>query len=97
MSIEAMKQALEALQWIKSGMGCNDIDATIQTLRTAIEAAENRKWVGLTEEEREDLNYPDEYTCYLYPEEWKEVGRPFAKAIEAKLKQKNGYAEEKNT
>jgi hypothetical protein len=47
-----------------------------------------RTWVGLTDEEVTDLwhktePYYDEYD--------------FAKAYEAKLKQKNGFAEEKNT
>ena len=47
-----------------------------------------RTWVGLTEQEQgaimEDINA---YGAKLYS---------FAKAIEAKLKQKNGFAEEKN-
>jgi hypothetical protein len=44
-----------------------------------------RTWVGLTDEERNDL-------CYDFGEKslWS-----FADSIEAKLKQKNGYAEEK--
>ena len=48
-----------------------------------------RTWVGLTEQEQgaimEDINA---YGAKLYS---------FADAIEAKLKQKNGFAEEKNT
>ena len=43
-----------------------------------------REWVGLTDEDELD---------------WEEGGnlKDLVKAIEAKLKQKNGYAEEKNT
>ena len=43
-----------------------------------------RTWVGLTDEE---------INTAASVQSWK----PFAKAIEAKLKQKNGFAEEKNT
>lgn len=45
-----------------------------------------RTWVGLTEEE---LNL-------IYAEPQTHIGQ-YARAIEAKLKQKNGYAEEKST
>ena len=45
-----------------------------------------RTWVGLTDEELELLNSCGDTDSYK-----------FAKSIEAKLKQKNGYAEEKNT
>jgi hypothetical protein len=44
-----------------------------------------RTWVGLTDEERSEL--------VTLHHGWNEYGQ----AIEAKLKQKNGYAEEKNT
>jgi len=44
-----------------------------------------RTWVGLTDEERSQL--------VTLHHGWNE----YAQAIEAKLKQKNGYAEEKNT
>jgi hypothetical protein len=45
-----------------------------------------RTWVGLTDEEKDklDAEYGDDTLAHL-------------DAIEAKLKQKNGYAEEKNT
>ena len=46
-----------------------------------------RIWVGLTEQERNDL---EDY-CEMI------IGKAAFDAIEAKLKQKNGYAEEKNT
>ena len=45
-----------------------------------------RPWVGLTDDEHCDIWYKESL-------DWMEYG----KAIEAKLKQKNGYAEEKNT
>ena len=47
-----------------------------------------REWVGLTDEEIDHLAefHGLDYMSY----------EPFTKAIEAKLKQKNGYAEEKN-
>jgi hypothetical protein len=45
-----------------------------------------RTWVGLTDDEHCDIWYKESL-------DWMEYG----KAIEAKLKQKNGFAEEKNT
>jgi hypothetical protein len=45
-----------------------------------------RTWVGLTDDEHCDIWYKESL-------DWMEYG----KAIEAKLKQKNGYSEEKNT
>jgi hypothetical protein len=36
---EALKLALEALKWIKTGMGCNDIDATITAIKQALSDA----------------------------------------------------------
>jgi hypothetical protein len=60
------------------------------------DAYAQRTWVGLTDEEIEQgyettghyqrLRLQDKFAVYA-----------LAKAIEAKLKQKNGYAEEKNT
>ena len=56
------------------------------------EAEAKRMWVGLTDEE---IDVIDEAT---WDEDHKSWGiHDFARAIEAKLKQKNGYAEEKNT
>jgi len=49
-------------------------------------AAPKRTWVGLTDEE----------IGKLYRDGWSN-NMEFARAIEAKLKQKNGYAKEKNT
>jgi len=50
-----------------------------------------REWVGLTDEEIYD--YADKF---LYQHGSNYGIKSFGKAIEAKLKQKNGYAEEKN-
>jgi hypothetical protein len=50
-------------------------------------ALAQRTWVGLTEQERNDI---EDY-CEMM------IGKPAFDAIEAKLKQKNGFAEEKNT
>jgi hypothetical protein len=47
-------------------------------------ARPQRTWVGLTDEEIDECD-------------WGQSERDHARAIEAKLKQKNGYAEEKNT
>jgi len=49
-----------------------------------------REWAGLTDEEIEKMRHLIDWTA-----DWS-YGT-FAQAIEAKLKQKNGYAEEKNT
>ena len=83
MSIEAMKQALEALDSDNP-----DIQLRAATaLRTAIEQAEikrlkQRQWIGLTAEEICDIE-ADELTS-ASSETFE-----FARAIEAKLKEKN--------
>jgi len=48
-----------------------------------------REWVGLTDEEAKAVNFPKPGVCYVYPSDWEEVGLPFVRAIEAKLKEKN--------
>ena len=50
--------------------------------------AAQRQWVGLTDEEITALKHNGER--YISSQD-------FARAVEAKLKQKNGFAEEKNT
>ena len=50
-----------------------------------IPSKDQRTWVGLTDEEKHAIRY-----SHMTSAEFIEV-------IEAKLKQKNGYAEEKNT
>ena len=62
------------------------------TQRTAAVGEDTKAWVELTDEDIKAVNAqvsqipPIDYTTTTY-----------ARAIEAKLKQKNGYAEEKNT
>ena len=62
MSIEVMKQALEALEQINQlSVGENavalpgEIDAAMDNLRAAIEQAEKRQWVELTDDEARAL------------------------------------------
>jgi hypothetical protein len=54
--------------------------------------APQRTWVGLTDEEIQEC-YNDAYKIV----QGRRLENAFYKTIEAKLKQKNGYAEEKNT
>jgi len=57
----------------------NRMQEEIDELRQAIEQAETREWVGLTDEEIHDMNgYEEDRRMYR-----------FARAIEAKLKEKN--------
>jgi len=62
MSIEAMKMALEVLEQINQlSVGENaialpgEIDGAMDNLRAAIEQAEKRKWVELTDDEARAL------------------------------------------
>lgn len=85
MSIEAMKQALEALDGLSEPY---DVLKAQNALRTAIEQAEKqeplytappkREWVGLTKEEIKEISF---------------ANRPYVVdmvvALEAKLKEKN--------
>ncbi len=74
-SIDAMKQALEALERVETKLRYGAITA----LRAAIEQAqEPRQWQGLTDEE---LNQ-------IYAEPQTHAGQ-YARAIEARLKEKN--------
>ena len=57
----------------------NRMQEEIDELRQAIEQAETREWVGLTDEEIHDMNgYEEDRRMYR-----------FARAIEAKLREKN--------
>ena len=52
MSIKAMKQALEALEEYQAkGPPFMSCDAAVAALRAAIEQAEKRQWVELTDDE----------------------------------------------
>ena len=55
-------------------------------------ATPKREWVGLTDEQIDQLVVSE-----LGLDADADIMHNFARAIEAKLKQKNGYAEEKNT
>jgi hypothetical protein len=57
-------------------------------IATALGWTPPRTWVGLTDEEQRNIAYSD-INCW----DWGEL----MDAVEAKLKQKNGYTEEKNT
>lgn len=83
MAIEAMKQALEALELYQSKSSVQMFDVAAKGLRAAIERAEKpRQWQRLTDDEAIDL---------LPVGDWDiESTLEFAKAIEAKLKEKNG-------
>ena len=85
MSIEVMRQALEALEQInKLSIGENaialpgEIDAAMDNLRAAIEQGEKRQWVGLTNKDIIEM-WPQTST----------VGWDDIRLIEAKLKEKN--------
>jgi len=83
---EVLRLAFEALHYceaLNSSVEKQKMQA-ITAIKKTLEQPE-REWVGLTDEERDEC-----LGNYITAE-----GR--ARAIEAKLKQKNGYAEEKNT
>ena len=93
MSIEAMRQALEVLDsfepldqklWMLEEN--IDVDKTIKALREAIAEAQKREWVGLTEDEIDDIwnKYCDEMGEASIND-----AQDIGKAIEAKLKEKN--------
>lgn len=102
MSIEAMKQALEAFEW-NLHTDLNDIRAceqwakmlkkNITTLRAAIDQAEKqepRQWVGLTDEEVHEafchVEYETPNDWNTDPDDW---CQQFARYIDARLKEKN--------
>ena len=69
-------------QLIRKGIEEHKINAE---LRAEIERLKQCTWVGLTNEEKHAIRYSHMTSA------------EFIECIEAKLKQKNGYAEEKNT
>ena len=92
MSIEAMKQALEVMEAaIKAGDwkvdGACDPDMAIHALRQAIEQAEKREWVGLTDEERNHARQTITYSqLAMTAGEWTEAVQI---ETERRLKEKN--------
>ena len=92
MDREAMQMALEALVEInKLSIGENaiclpaEIDGAMDALRQALET--KREWVGLTDEEIQDLSYLSQKIDEGNSEWFDRLG--FAKAIEQALKEKN--------
>ena len=85
MSREAMQMALEALELYQSNSSVQMFDDAVKALRQALET--EREWVGLTDEEIQDLGYLSEKFDASNSEWFDRWG--FAQAIEAKLKEKN--------
>ena len=79
MSREAMQMALEALERY-GGVDQRACDAE-EALRQALET--EREWVGLTDQEINSVCYKRDWTA-----PW--TNTTFARAIEAKLREKNG-------
>jgi len=86
MSITAMKQMVEALELLVSADPTEEAfdyaDNAITAGRQAIEQAEKRQWVGLTNNDLQPI--AEEYRILFGS--WV---HDFARAIEAKLKEKN--------
>jgi hypothetical protein len=81
MSIEAMKKALEALEEYQAkGAPFMSCDSAVVALRQAIEQAEKREWVGLTDDDIWEVYKKHDAMQY----------NAFARAIEQKIKEKNG-------
>ena len=108
--LEAVEAAIQAGDWKVDG-AC-DPDLAIRRAKEALAhcpdcgqllgdaghihtCSPQRTWVGLTDEDRKAAfeSMPDMLDGFLKTWGWLH----FSKALEAKLKQKNGYAEEKNT
>jgi hypothetical protein len=94
MSKEAMQMALEALVEInKLSIGENaiclpaEIDGAMDALRQALET--KREWVGLTDEEIQDLSYLSQKIDEGNSEWFDRWG--FARAVEQALKEKNKW------
>jgi hypothetical protein len=108
---EAMAMALEALEYIDDGANnqgthtgiswrcvSTKAEPAIAALKERLAHPPQRTWVGLTDEEI----LSDDTLRYYYGMNGgagpvSQKGKKVIAAIEAKLKQKNGYAEEKNT
>lgn len=75
---------------------CGDDDEITPTkLDKMFDKSKKREWVGLTDQDRQEVfeSMPDMLEGFLKKWGWLH----FSKALEAKLKHKNGYAEESNT
>jgi len=84
---EALEKLIAAIQSEHKCQTCEALARTVMMDQTAhdTQTAPQRTWVGLTDEEANQL--------------WESTDSDWElmKRTEAKLKQKNGYAEEKNT
>tara|TARA_R110000868_G_scaffold86778_4_gene243275 strand:- start:394 stop:678 length:285 start_codon:yes stop_codon:yes gene_type:complete len=93
MSIDAMKLALEALEYYRSGEDHQPTPASesITTLRTALE--QPRQWQGLTDDAITEAIRTS--SLYMKPSPhtpqpiWLAMLMGYARAIEAKLREKN--------
>lgn len=78
---ELLQQALDALEWAERRYSYANLDLfnkPIEAIRTRL-AQPKKEWVGLTDEE---IYFEMPYKDTLFE---------FARAIEAKLKEKNGH------
>ncbi len=83
MSIEAMKQALEALVGYELVYGSDEKDReAITSLRQAISEAEKRKWVGLTDDEM----------LMIYGQQHEGKKYSLGRMVEQALKEKNNVS-----
>ena len=93
---EALAQEQEPVAWMdKDGdvLSASIVDGKGLRNIPLYTTPPQRTWVGLTDEERNNcLVDADPCECLADPE-----AEELMRCIEAKLKQKNGYAEEKNT
>ena len=86
MSREAMKQALEALEDVPYMSNKDDYER-LERVKTALRQALEREWQGLTDEEIQDLSYLSQKIDASNAPWFDRCG--FARAIEAKLRNKN--------
>jgi len=83
MTIEAMKQALEALVSYELVFGSDEKDReAITSLRQAISEAEKRKWVGLTDDEM----------LMIYGQQHEGKKYSLGRMVEQALKEKNNVS-----
>ena len=82
--IEALADSMREVQRLGQEIEQEPDELNIAYMSGLYDGKKKRPWVGLTDDDNID---------------WEEGGnlRDLVKAIEAKLKEKNGYAEEKNT
>jgi hypothetical protein len=80
MALQIMESAIKAGDWVVDG-AC-DPDWALNALRAAL-AQPKREWQGLTDEEKKAIYEKAD------SENWHD--QPLLEAVEAKLKEKNGY------